>query len=552
MANDYSGKYLDGNGVSHLWAKIKATFALISHTHGIGDVTNLQTSLDGKQATLVSGTNIKTVGSQSLLGSGNLTPANIGAAASSHAHGNITSGGDITATAPAVASGDKLVINDESASKITNGPSFGTNTAQYLRNDGAWGIPAGTTYGDYDGTDHGLVPWWEPASGTEDDFAFIALDAEGNWRPVAEMIQANVDDAEGATGSGGYLYIDGNNGLDADDSGSLMTSAEKTKLEGIAAGAQVNSITGVKGNSESSYRTGNVNLTAANIGAAASSHAHGNITSAGDITAAAPTVASGDKLVINDESASKITNGPSFGTSTTTYLRNDGTWATPTDTDTKNTAGSTDSSAKLFLIGAISQAANPQTYSHDTAYVGTDGHLYSNSKQVVNLSDEQALTNKTLNGLLVAYYAENGIWIWNQESGSTSTRLVVPPNKIYTLGPACEKSIGSVADGNAGLVTGDAVYDAIQSAMSDVAGALVYKGTVGTGGTVTDLPASHTKGWYYVVSTAGTYAGKTCEVGDMLICNTTGTTANNAHWDAVQSNITALTTTEIDAIVAAA
>lgn len=33
-------------------------------------------------------------------------------------------------------------------------------------------------------------------------------------------------------------------------------------------------ITGVKGNSESSYRTGNVNLTAANIGAAAASHTH--------------------------------------------------------------------------------------------------------------------------------------------------------------------------------------------------------------------------------------------------------------------------------------
>lgn len=50
--------------------------------------------------------------------------------------------------------------------------------------------------------------------------------------------------------------------------------------------------------------------------------------------------------------------------------------------DTKNTAGSTDSSSKLFLIGATSQAANPQTYSHDTAYVGTDGCLYSNSKKV--------------------------------------------------------------------------------------------------------------------------------------------------------------------------
>ena len=51
----------------------------------------------------------------------------------------------------------------------------------------------------------------------------------------------------------------------------LMTSSDKTKLDGIAAGAQVNTITGVKGNAESSYRTGNVNLTPANIGAIPSS-----------------------------------------------------------------------------------------------------------------------------------------------------------------------------------------------------------------------------------------------------------------------------------------
>ena len=55
--------------------------------------------------------------------------------------------------------------------------------------------------------------------------------------------------------------------------------------------------------------------------------------------------------------------------------------------DTKNTAGSTNSSSKLFLIGATSQAANPQTYSQDTAYVGTDGCLYSNSKKCFTSDD---------------------------------------------------------------------------------------------------------------------------------------------------------------------
>lgn len=41
----------------------------------------------------------------------------------------------------------------------------------------------------------------------------------------------------------------------------------ESKLRGVENGAQVNTVTGVKGSSESSYRTGKVNLTAANVGA---------------------------------------------------------------------------------------------------------------------------------------------------------------------------------------------------------------------------------------------------------------------------------------------
>ncbi|MBQ7835378.1 MAG: hypothetical protein IJ385_06300, partial [Ruminiclostridium sp.] len=57
------------------------------------------------------------------------------------------------------------------------------------------------------------------------------------------------------------------------------------------------------------------------------------------------------------------------------------------DVNTVNTAGATNTSSKIFLIGATSQAANPQTYSHDTCYVGTDGCLYSNGKKVLTASE---------------------------------------------------------------------------------------------------------------------------------------------------------------------
>lgn len=82
------------------------------------------------------------------------------------------------------------------------------------------------------------------------------------------------------------------------------------------------------------------------------------------------------------------------------FLRGDGTWAVPSDTNTKNTAGSTNSSSKLFLIGATSQAANPQTYSHDTVYVGTNGHLYSNGVKVLDIRFASSQpTNQTTDDL---------------------------------------------------------------------------------------------------------------------------------------------------------
>ena len=84
----------------------------------------------------------------------------------------------------------------------------------------------------------------------------------------------------------------------------------------------------------------------------------------------------------------------------TSHLTNDSGFVT---TDTKNTAGSTDTSSKLFLIGATSQATSSQTYSQDTAYVGTDGCLYSHDNKVLTEADSPdfigdiACSNGTIN-----------------------------------------------------------------------------------------------------------------------------------------------------------
>ncbi len=66
-------------------------------------------------------------------------------ASGTHVHGNISNGGQITATVVTPADTDTILIADASNSgKVERGITIGTGTTTYLRNDGSWGTPAGT------------------------------------------------------------------------------------------------------------------------------------------------------------------------------------------------------------------------------------------------------------------------------------------------------------------------------------------------------------------------------------------------------------------------
>ena len=114
---------------------------------------------------------------------------------------------------------------------------------------------------------------------------------------------------------------------------------------------------------------------------------------------------------------------------------------------------------------------------------------------------------------------------FKQFSQATSAQVSTADSstKLYfNTAPTATNKIATMSDVNSAFQANDA---------------MVFKGTLGTGGTATSLPATHYQGWTYKVITAGTWAGVTCEVGDMVICITDGTSANNAHWTVVQSNI---------------
>ena len=196
---------------------------------------------------------------------------------------------------------------------------------------------------------------------------------------------------------------------------------------------------------------------------------------------------------------SGLVPAPAAG-SETRYLRSDGTWQVPPNTTYKlSSFGITATAAELNHLDGITATVTELNY--------TDG-VTSNIQTQLNA--KAALASPTFTGTPKAPTADAGT---NTTQIATTAYVKTEINNVLAA-----------------------------------AGALIYKGTIGTDGTITALPASHKVGDTYVVATAGSYAGETCEIGDMIICVATRTTANNADWNIVQTNVNGAVTGPASAV----
>lgn len=143
-------------------------------------------------------------------------------------------------------------------------------------------------------------------------------------------------------------------------------------------------------------------------------------------------------------------------------------------------------------------------------------------KGVVQLSDSVSSTSTALaataNAVKKAYDQANKMV--PLAGGTMTGLLVLSGDPTANLGAATKQYVDNQITNK--LKTSDA---------------MVYKGTLGTGGTITALPATGVvQGDTYKVITAGTYAEYTCKIGDLLIANTSGSIeANAANWSWVPS-----------------
>lgn len=144
------------------------------------------------------------------------------------------------------------------------------------------------------------------------------------------------------------------------------TTAEKNKLAGIEDGAQKNTVTGIKGNAESSYRAGNVNLTPANIGAAAASHTHsiGNVANLQEAL-------EGKAAKSHTHSASEITD---FTTKVKTLQAADILSEDPTESTTTHTVNGV---SVAYQIGELVRVPDSES---ETGYKFYQLHAITNDK----------------------------------------------------------------------------------------------------------------------------------------------------------------------------
>lgn len=188
------------------------------------------------------------------------------------------------------------------------------------------------------------------------------------------------------------------------------------------------------------------------------------------------------------------------------------------------------SAATLTIGGKTSAAMKASTSAYGFAKVETAPT--AGSTNAISSGFAKTLETK-VDGKAAADHTHSLNWSTTEQTTDAGTEIaaLVKVPSTTTLGTTA----GQAQFTTYKLPTKKYVDDAVAGAFADVAAALKYKGTIGTGAVtsthVNSLPASHDVGDVWVVSSAGNYAGKACEVGDYIVCNTKGTTANDAHWD---------------------
>lgn len=256
----------------------------------------------------------------------------------------------------------------------------------------------------------------------------------------------------------------------------------------------------------------------------------GNVSgSSGSCTGNAATATTASKT--DNSLTLKINSGTTEGTNKYTF---DGSAAKTVDITAGSNVTLTATSGNL----SISSTDTNTTYT--LSQDGSDGHKITltpstGSATTITIPDNDTITaiaSTTGSGNAVtSISASNGQLTVNKE-----TSFAVLDSPAFTGTPTAPTA--NVGTNTTQLATTAFVKAEINEVLS-AADAMVFKGTLGTGGTISTLPTTGYKvGWTYRVITAGTYASKVCEIGDMIVCiKKYVSPGSDDDWTVIQNNL---------------
>lgn len=328
-------------------------------------------------------------------------------------------------------------------------------------------------------------------------------------------VNAKFDEIEASIA--GKVDIVSGKGLSTND----YTTNEKNKLSGIAVGADVSTIKSISknGTALSIDSNKNVNIEVPTKVSQLSNDSgylteHQNISGKADkattlsgygITDAYTQTEINDKLSVKADKASTLAG---YGI-----------------TDAKISSGTITLGSNS--ITPVTDISGKQDTITGAATTITSSNLTTNRALISNGSGKVAVSDVTSTQLGYLNSVTSNV----QSQLNAKAPLASPALSGTPTAPTADASVN-----NTQIATTAYVTTAINNVLN-ASNAMVFKGTIGTSGSVTSLPASHQVGDVYVVSTAGSYAGQTCEAGDMIVCTATGTASKNSDWTVVQSNI---------------
>ena len=363
------------------------------------------------------------------------------------------------------------------------------------------------------------------------------------WAKIKLLLADKVDKVDGK-------------GLSSND----YTSDEKTKLANVAAGAQVNVLEGIQKNGQTvtiTNKIANISVPTAtsdltndsNFAVDANyTHTDNNYTTAeknklsaieasADVNVIETVKVNGSALTPDANKAVDVTVPTA-----TSDLTNDGNGTSPFATE----AYVTTNGGKIDTI-SVNGTAQTITNKNVNITVPTKTSDITNDSGYITTADipegaAASTTSPKMDG--TATVGTELAFARGDHIHPTDTSRAPLASPALTGTPTAPTA--TTGTNSTQIATTAFVNAAVEAAQ---VGAAMFQGTVNANTTISN--SNYKKGYYWIVATAGTYVGDTCEVGDMVFAIADKEASYSASdFSVVQTNINmvALTSAEIDAI----